>query len=252
MEESQKLHPEEEKILSYINSKNKFIGEMEVSLEELAVALEISKASVQNYIKSLVDKKFLLTKNKGKTRTYIITSFAKDYIETNRVEFFSEDKVKALSYEDVQSARKYLSEMNLLKKEIEQIKLSIEQDRKESKRDMDKTKFQMNSKLESFYGRIGEILTLIITAIAMIVFNIQLIGNVKIDFTNPSLAMKTILAIDLPYIILFVIFITAFHFIIGKDFSNNEVEIKTVFKMLFLRTIPMVLVLLVCFLIILV
>ncbi|WP_053957348.1 ArsR family transcriptional regulator [Inediibacterium massiliense] len=251
MEENEKLDDLEEKILSYIVSKDKFIGEIEVSLAELAVALENTRASISYHIKKLADKKFLLIKNNGRTKTYIITSIAKDYIESNEVEEFPEDDIKALSYQDALSAKKSIEKINLIKKEMEQIKLSIEQDRKNSKDDIEEIKTEMYGKLQSFYGRIGEILTLIITAIAMIVFNIQLIENVKIDFYNPLLAMQTILAIDLPYLILFVIFITMFHFIIGKDFSNTEVEFKTIIKGVFLRTIPMLLIIIVCFLILL-
>jgi DNA-binding PadR family transcriptional regulator len=246
MEQINELKELEEKILSYMHKKERVLDEVEISSSELAVALGVSRSTLYRYINTLIDNKFILAQQKQRDKVYILTNQAREYIERTKISYFNDDDIKALNYEDNKSLKKSIETVTVLKGEVQAVKTQIDDDRTKFKSDLEDMKKDINKKIDSFYGRIGEILALIITAIAMIVFNIQIIGSVEIDFSEPVGAFKTIMAIDLPFMILFVLFITAFHFIIGKDFNTSEGWVRVVLSIL-LRTLPMLIVIGVCY-----
>lgn len=246
MEQFSKLNEHEEKILSYMQMKESVLDEIEISSSELAVALGVTRSSLYRTLNLLIENKYILAKQRQKEKVYILTNQAREYLERTKVSYFNENDIKALSYEDNKSLKKSIESVTVFKGEVEVIKAQIDDDRTKFKNDLVEMQNEINNKIDSFYGRIGEILALIITAIAMIVFNIQLVGTVEIDFSEPVSAFKTIMAIDLPFMILFVLFITAFHFIIGKDFNTSGGWLRLISSIL-LMTLPMLLVIVVCY-----
>lgn len=236
--ENNRLDSKEERILSYIYSKENYIKYSGVEVKEIAIYLGVSVSKSTKLLMGLREKKYLISKIIGKYKKYIITSEAKNYLKVYDISPVPINDIKSYSYEESQKVIDTINEINVLKEEIEKIKKQYE----DQIINMEKN---INKKINSFYGRIGEILALIITAVAMIVFNIQLIGSVEIDFSEPLKAVQTILAIDIPYIILFVVLILVFHVIIGKD-ESGKVDLNEV-KNVLVRSIPILLLIIVCF-----
>ncbi len=232
-----KLEDNEEKILSYLKSKEDNTGYSDVNSNEISVFLGISRGQTFNILNSLKEKGYLLIKQEGKTRKYFIKQEGRDYLSYNSVETVPAEEVKSLTFKDFKEVRDTLDEIADMKQQIEDLKKNYEDKFLEMEGNI-------NGKISSFYGRIGEILTLIITAVAMIVFNIQLIGTVKINFDEPLKAAQTILAIDLPYIVLFSILLLVFHIIIGKDEKRTirAIDVKNVL----LKSMPIVIIIVAC------
>lgn len=232
-----KLTSTEEKILAYLRSKEINTGYSDVDSNEISNFLETSRSSTSKCLSSLKDKKLLIAKQEGKRTKYLITSEGRNYLEVFSITLIPASEVKSFSFEEYKEARETLDEIAEMKKQIEALKKDYEDKFLEMESNI-------NGKISSFYGRIGEILTLIITAVAMIVFNIQLIGSVKIDFDEPLKAAQTILAIDLPYIVLFSILLLVFHIIIGKDEKRNirAIDVKNVL----LKSMPIVIIIVAC------
>lgn len=251
MEDLNELDEIEKKILSFMYEKEKKLDEVEILDKELLITMKISTSTLIRKIKRLKNKKFILVQQKQNGEVYLLTNLAKEFLERNEISYFSENDFEEMTYGDMISLKEAFKSIDLLKKEINIVKEKNDKEAKILKTNLEKINAQANKKVETFYGRIGEILALIITAIAMIVFNIQLIGIIEIDFSKPIYAFKTIIAIDLPYMILFVFFITTFHFVIGKDFNTSEKWFKVLLSIL-LRTLPMLIVIALCYIILII
>lgn len=234
-----KLSENEEKVLAYLQSKEKNTGFMGADRNEILIFLGVSQASTQRILTQLKEKKLLLLKQEGKKTKFLITTDGREYLKFNSVSPIPAEEVKSFTYEESREVRETLDEIAVMKNELEVIKNEYE-------KRLVKIETDLNEKISSFYGRIGEILALIITAVAMIVFNIQLVGNIEIDFKEPMKATQTILAIDLPYIVLFTIMLFIFHIIIGKG-ENKDIKGKDI-KNIVVKSLPIILIIIICML----
>lgn len=227
----------QERILAYLKSKEKNTGYNGADNNEISVFLGTSRSATTNNINSLKEKKYLMIKREGKKAKYLITSEGRDYLNANIVEEIPADEVKSMTFEESKQVKETIEELEKIKTEFSDLKNEYEKRLFELEKNI-------NDKISNFYGRIGEILALIITAIAMIVFNIQLIGSVEIDYKEPMKAAQTILAIDLPYIVLFTIFILIFHIIIGRG-EKKEVKVKDV-RYVLVKSLPILIIIIAC------
>lgn len=209
-----------ENILSYLFSMNSM-----VSLRILSIKFKYSKSTIIRSINELEEYGLVEETYEGRFKKYKITQKGKSYIEEYNVEVISKEKL----IQEEETNKTLIEADNLLEK-IEELKNKVDRQEKEialkdelrnSKVEkLEKKIKQTDEMISTFYGKIGEIITLLIGAMSIIVFNIKVMDTTKIDFTNGYKdAFLSIIAIDLPMIILLVIATVLFHYIIAKELN---------------------------------
>ncbi|MCB2299899.1 hypothetical protein [Clostridium tagluense] len=205
-------------VLAYI----RLVGQP-VEISKIALDLGMTKQRVITIINRLIEHGLINKSFEGRISNIVINETGIKYLDTNNIKVISKEEVQRKSEENKYSYKmeEIKNETLDMKKDIENIKSKLESELKkinETKIDIEKIAQDTKADLKTFYGKLGEILTLIITAISIIVFNIKVLDTTRIDFSKGyRVAFLNIMAIDLPLLILLTIGTFLFHFIIGKE-----------------------------------
>lgn len=218
-----------EDILGYLYSVDEW-----TDIATLSLSFSYTKSTMISRINQLVFNGYVNEKIEGKFCKYHITDLGKEYIQKYgiKVQPREELKHKELQYEPVKRANETLGKIENIKKtldkqieEVDEIKRNVEIKAEALEKEIKKLK----SATEKFYGRIGEIITLLIASISIIVFNIKVMDTTKIDFSKGYReAFLNIMAIDLPMIVLLVVATALFHYIVGKQLEIKKLIIPII------------------------
>lgn len=202
------------------------IVEQPVEISKIALDLGMTKQRVSTIINRLIEHGLINKRFEGRISNIEINETGLKYLDTNDIKVISKEEVERKSEENKYSYKmeEIKNETLDMKKDIEEIKLKLESELNkinETKINIEEIANETKTELKTFYGKLGEILTLIISAISIIVFNIKVMDTTRIDFSKGYReAFMNIMAIDLPLLILLTIGTFLFHFIIGKEIKS--------------------------------
>ncbi|SDP35600.1 hypothetical protein [Clostridium gasigenes] len=212
------LEIKEEQLLAYLYSQLE-----SSSIRKISRDVNGSIATLYKYIKILIKDGYIIQMSEGRVVKYRISDEGKSYVEKNAIVYEQQEELEKNKRvnEPLYKAEEILDEIGVMKKNIEKQKDDFDNKILKYEKDMDKLKEgieKVKEMTENFYGKIGEIITLLIASISIIVFNIKVMESTKIDFTKGyKEAFLNIMAIDLPLIVLLVVATVLFHYIIGKE-----------------------------------
>lgn len=218
-----------EDILGYLYSIDEW-----TEIATLSLSFSYTKSTMISRINQLVSNGYVMGKIEGRFYNYHITDLGKEYIQKYAIKVHPREELKnkELQYEPVKRANETLMKIENIKKlldeqviQVEEIKSNVDTKAEALKIEIEELKLAT----KNFYGRIGEIITLLIASMSIIVFNIKVMDTTKIDFSNGyKEAFLNIMAIDLPMIVLLVVATALFHYIVGKKLEIKNLIIPII------------------------
>lgn len=218
-----------EDILAYLYSIDDW-----VSTSSLRTNFSYGKPTTLKYLNLLLEKEYIQRRFEGRLLSYGISELGKKYVKEQnltvlpKLKLEEDKKIK----ESLYILNEKLEEIEYLKERIDKQEQVVDKKNNEidSKlQDLNRKIKKVENMTENFYGKIGEIITLLIASISIIVFNIKVMDSTKIDFINGyKQAFLNIMAIDLPLIVLLVVATVLFHYIVGKELKLKNLIIVVV------------------------
>lgn len=194
---------------------------------ELSLALGYSRETIVESITALQARQFVITRVIGRKHEFTLSESGKRFMEDLKLN--EPDKVEKWLTD---AGLKNLDEFINLKDDIKKIEVNIRDIQENLEQKLVKTtndinKFnnklkQIDEKIDTFYGKIGEIMALVIAAISIIVFNINVMKSTEINFSYPLEAFLRLLVIDTPLLIIITVATILFNYIISKKIATNN------------------------------